>query len=59
MFTTEKARHKLSRAYPKPIYLSKISPKSHNLCVEPLVRVGPLAGEALGLGDVIGGHLQR
>ena len=39
MFTTEKARHKLSRAYPNPIYRSKISPKSHNLCVEPPVHL--------------------
>ena len=39
MFTTDRARAKLARAYPNP-------PKSHNPCAEPLV---PRAGRRQGL----------
>jgi transposase len=37
MFTTEKARTKMARAYPEPAP-QRDRPKSHNLCAEELVR---------------------
>ena len=38
MFTTEKARTKMARAYPEPAP-QRDRPKSHNLCAEELVRL--------------------
>ena len=38
MFTTEKARAKMERAYPEPAPLNATCQRVHNLCAEELAR---------------------
>ena len=42
--TVHRKQHHTAKRIRSPIYRSKISPKSHNLCVEPLARISQTTG---------------